>query len=52
MSTVGYGDISAYTGFEKTLSILWMVYGVVFFSFVIGSLSSMMSNQDLKQIEL
>ncbi len=28
MSTVGYGDINAYTTFEFVLSMIWMIYGV------------------------
>ena len=52
MSTVGYGDIAAVTEVEMILSILWMTTGVVFFSFVIGSLSSMIANFDSKESAL
>ena len=34
------------------LSILWMLTGVVLFSFVIGSLSSMIANMDKKEAAL
>jgi hyperpolarization activated cyclic nucleotide-gated potassium channel 1 len=49
MTTVGYGDISAYTEFEKVLGIGWMMYGVCFFSFTIGSLSSILVSADSKE---
>ena len=52
MSTVGYGDITSYTEIEQTLAIVWMLYGVCFFSFVIGSLSSMLSSMDSKEMDL
>lgn len=52
MSTVGYGDITALTETEMILSILWMIIGVVFFSLVIGSLSSMIANMDHKEAAL
>jgi hyperpolarization activated cyclic nucleotide-gated potassium channel 1 len=46
MSTVGYGDITAYTDLEKTLAIILMLFGVCFFSFVIGSLASIFNRID------
>jgi len=49
LSTVGYGDISAFTPFEKLLSITWMLFGLYFFSFVVGSLSSTLSNIETKE---
>jgi|Transcript_17629 hypothetical protein len=52
LSTVGYGDISAYTQLEMLLSILWMTFGLCFFSFMIGSLSSMLQSIDTKEVVL
>ena len=52
MSTVGYGDITGKTDFERTLSIIIMLFGVCFFSFVIGSMASMISRQDSKEAVL
>ena len=49
MSTVGYGDITARTGLEKTLSIILMLFGVVFFSFIIGSVSSIFNRIDSRE---
>ena len=49
LCTVGYGDISGYTNMEKIICISWMICGLYFFSFTIGSLSSMMSSIDTKE---
>lgn len=49
LCTVGYGEISGYTSLEKSICIIWMVCGLYFFSFTIGSLSSMMSSIDTKE---
>lgn len=48
ITTVGYGDISARTQSELVLSVLWMVFGVGFFSFTIGNLSSVLASMDTK----
>lgn len=49
LCTVGYGDISGFTNLEKVICISWMICGLYFFSFTIGSLSSMMSSIDTKE---
>jgi hyperpolarization activated cyclic nucleotide-gated potassium channel 1 len=49
LTTVGYGDISANTSIERCLAIMWMVVGVYFFSFTIGSLASILSSIDTKE---
>lgn len=48
ITTVGYGDITVLTVSELVLSILWMVFGVGFFSFTIGNLSSLLASMDTK----
>ncbi|CDW71963.1 cation channel family protein [Stylonychia lemnae] len=48
ITTVGYGDIAANTQVEQILSILWMVFGVGFYSFTIGNLSSVIASMDTK----
>jgi hypothetical protein len=50
--TVGYGDIHAYNIGEKIMSIFLMLIGVVSFSFMTGSLSSIISNYDASQAQL
>ena len=52
LTTVGFGDISANTPMEKVVSILWMVFGVGFYSFTIGNLSSFITTLDAKDAEL
>lgn len=47
--TVGYGDINAYTQLEMAIAIIWMVIGVGFYSFTIGSLSSFLTSIDTRE---
>ena len=49
LCTVGYGDIVPTTDLERILAVGWMIFGVYFFSFTIGSLSSILSNIDTKE---
>jgi hypothetical protein len=37
LSTVGYGDIVALTNIEKCVAMFFMLTGVGFFSFIMGS---------------
>ena len=46
---MGYGDIASDTEFEKIVAIVWMMFGVGFYSFTIGSLTSLMSSIDSKE---
>ena len=46
ITTVGYGDISATTTYERIVAIVFMLVGVILFSFAAGSLSSILSNVD------
>lgn len=48
VTTVGYGDIMVQTYSEFILSIFWMYFGCVFFSFTIGNLSSALGSMDTK----
>jgi hypothetical protein len=49
ITTVGYGDISAYNMIERIICVLLMITGVIAFSFSTGSLSSILSNYDQSQ---
>ena len=51
LTTVGYGDIPADTNEEKTVAIFWMVFGVGFYSFTIGNLSSFITSIDAKNVQ-
>jgi hyperpolarization activated cyclic nucleotide-gated potassium channel 1 len=49
VTTVGYGDISATTQIEMVIAVSWMIFGVGFYSFTIGSLSSFLSTIDTRE---
>ena len=46
--TVGYGDIHAQTNPERLISVLWMMIGVGFYSFTIGTLTSVLGRIDTR----
>jgi hypothetical protein len=50
--TVGYGDIHAGTNTERLISVLWMMIGVGFYSFTIGTLTSVLSRIDTRSSQL
>ena len=52
LTTVGYGDITPGTTTERILSLLWMIFGVGFYSFTIGNLQSIINTIDVKAQEL
>lgn len=52
LATVGYGDITPGTNIERCLAMGWMCFGMLFFSFTIGSLTSMLSSIDTKETVL
>ena len=49
LATVGYGDITPNTTLERIVSIIWMIFGLCFFSFTVSSLSSMLNSIDTKE---
>ena len=52
LTTVGYGDINALTMKERIFSIIWMIFGVGFYSFTIGLLTSTFSNAETRESSL
>lgn len=42
VSTVGYGDIRPFNSTEQVFTILWMIIGVAFYSYTVGTLSTIM----------
>jgi uncharacterized protein (UPF0147 family) len=52
LTTVGYGDFSAGTTGEYIIGILWMMFGVGFYSLLAGTLSSVLTSLDAKQAAL
>jgi CRP-like cAMP-binding protein len=43
LTTVGYGDMQGTTLEERLFSIMWILFGVAFYSFTIGNLQTMLS---------
>lgn len=52
LSTIGYGDITPQNDLERILAIFWMIFGVGFFSYTVGSLSSLISQIDSRESQL
>lgn len=52
LTTVGFGDIEPGSPIERVVAILWMVVGVIVYSFTIGSLSSILGNMDKRETAL
>lgn len=50
--TVGFGDIHSVNDLERILSICWMLFGVGFYSFTIGTLSSVLADMDSRENKL
>jgi Ion channel len=48
LTTVGYGDITAFTIPEILFTIMWMLFGVAFYSFTIGIISAFFTSIDNK----
>lgn len=47
--TVGFGDIYAVTSLEKIFNIIWICVGVAFYSYTIGTLSSILNYNNKKK---
>ncbi|CAD8125702.1 unnamed protein product [Paramecium sonneborni] len=50
--TVGFGDIHAFNETERIVCIFWMFFGVGFYSFTVGSLSTLMGTLDTRESHL
>ena len=46
LTTVGFGDIQGFTSNEMAICIVWMMFGIGFYSFLIGTLASVLSSID------
>ena len=49
LTTVGYGDITSSTTPEIIFSIVWMFFGVGFYSYIISILTSVLTSEDARQ---
>ncbi|EGR26984.1 hypothetical protein IMG5_203830 [Ichthyophthirius multifiliis] len=45
LATVGYGDFSPQTNFEKIIGIIIMILGIAFFSYIIGNFTDVLASQ-------
>merc|ERR1719155_109534 len=52
MTTVGYGDIAMKTAIERLYAIVAMIIGGAFYGYIIGSMTSIVSDQDVNTREL
>jgi hypothetical protein len=41
ITTVGYGDVLAETSVEIIITLFWMSFGVIFYSFIMGNFTSL-----------
>ena len=48
LSTVGYGDLTPQTNFEKIIGIIVMILGIAFFSYIMGNFNDVLINYDKK----
>ena len=48
LTTIGYGDITPGTNIERLVACVWMLVGVGFYSFTIGSMTTVLGNIDTK----
>ena len=49
LTTVGYGDVTAETREELYMSLIWMFFGVIFYTCIISILTTTLTNKDVKQ---
>ena len=52
LMTVGFGDIHPYTNSEMIFCVIWMIFGVAFYSMILGTLTSLLANIDAKKASL
>ena len=52
VTTVGYGDITGVNPQEKIFATFIMIIGVISFSFVSGSMASLLTNYDVQNAAL
>ena len=52
LTTVGYGDFGAHNQYEIAITCVWMFIGVAFYSVTVGSLTSMLVDDEVQQESL
>ena len=48
LTTVGYGDVTPRSVYEKIAGLIWMIIGVGFYAFTIGNLASIFNDIDIR----
>lgn len=48
LATVGYGDIVPVSSVEKLVAMVWMLFGVCFFSFAVSYLTNLINSLNIK----
>lgn len=46
LTTVGYGDIRGYNSYERLFTIVWMLFGIAFYSFTISYVTFFFTSKD------
>ena len=49
LTTVGFGDITIKTPFERMVAVAWMVIGVALYSYAIGTLTNVIERMDAER---
>ena len=49
---MGFGDVNAKTNSERIMAILWMIFGIGFYSFTIGNMTNLIASMDTANEEL
>ena len=52
LTTVGYGDMQGATAEERLFCIMWILFGVAFYSFTIGNLQMILSQFEASNSEI
>lgn len=52
LTTVGYGEISAYNSLERITCCIAMITGVFLYSYTIGSITNLLLNIDSRNAKL
>ena len=52
LTTVGFGDITIKTPFERMVAVSWMVIGVALYSYAIGTLTNVIERMDAEREQL
>jgi len=46
LTTVGYGDIVSYNTAERCFNLVWMLFGIGFYSFTIGFITNFITSKE------